>query len=139
MENSPLDDEEEKAAVRCLLDAIVEEIKPGVLELRLAANTLREFLADPNDANFSLATRAFDAINAETRRRISWSATSNAQSYIQKNRGQAGPAEPELSPLRLARMSNAQATGLLQALNRGSPRTPSAPVPTRPQAPTRSK
>ncbi|MEI8393870.1 MAG: hypothetical protein WCF85_03975 [Rhodospirillaceae bacterium] len=62
--------EDTRRAMELLTEAVVREMRPGVLELRLAARMLRDALDDPTPGALALATRAFNAIDADTRRRI---------------------------------------------------------------------
>lgn len=74
-------------AMEFLVDAVARELRPGVIDLKLAARTLRDALDDPTPGALSLATRAFDAIDPGTRRRIQDSALSAAMVYNTKSRG----------------------------------------------------
>jgi len=71
-------DDKTRQAMELLVEAVAREIRPGVLELKLAARTLRDALDDPTPGALGLATRAFNAIDSDTRRRIHASAMTAA-------------------------------------------------------------
>ena len=110
-----IDNEQTRRAIELLVDAVAKEIKPGVLELKLAASTLRDLLDDPTPQSYSLALRAFNAIDGDTRKRIQQNAQSAATVYCTKT----GRKISVLEPLTKPRQAGRQATGLLGALNFG--------------------
>ena len=109
-----IDNEQTRKAIELLVDAVAKEIKPGVLELKLAASTLRDLLEDPTPQSYRLAIRAFNAIDTDTRRRIQKHAQSAATIYCTKT-GRKVSVFEQLAP----RQPTRQATGLLGALNFG--------------------
>ncbi|MEI6559402.1 MAG: hypothetical protein WCO00_13435 [Rhodospirillaceae bacterium] len=109
-----MDDEQTRRAIELLVDAVAKEIKPGVFELKLAASTLRDLLDDPTPQSFSLAIRAFNAIDGEVRKRIQQNAQSAAMVYCTKTGRKISILEPVGG-----RQGKRQATGLLGALNFG--------------------
>jgi len=117
MGETPLNEEETRKAIELLVDAVAHEIRPGVLELRLAASTLRDLLEDPSARSYALATRAFNAIDSETRRRIRVHAEQAAVVYSTKA-GRKVTVMEALAP----REVKPQASSFLQALNFGQGR-----------------
>ncbi|MEI8395653.1 MAG: hypothetical protein WCF85_13005 [Rhodospirillaceae bacterium] len=118
-DDSNFDIEETRKAIELLIEAVAKEIKPGVLEVKLAASTLRDLLEDPNPRAFDLALRAFNAIDPDIRKRIGMNAQAQAMMYRTKTGKSVSlfalpPAKPE----------KPQATGFLQALNLGAHRAP---------------
>ena len=109
-----IDNEQTRKAIELLVDAVAKEIKPGVLELKLAASTLRDLLDDPSPQSYSLAIRAFNAIDGDTRKRIQQNAQSAATIYCTKTGRKISILEPPAK-----RQGAKQATGLLGALNFG--------------------
>ncbi len=110
-----IDNEQTRRAIEMLVDAVAKEIKPGVLELKLAASTLRDLLDDPSPQSYSLALRAFNAIDGDTRKRIQQNAQSAATVYCTKTGRKISILEAPAKP----RQAGRQATGLLGALNFG--------------------
>ena len=110
-----IDNKQTRRAIELLVDAVAKEIKPGVLELKLAASTLRDLLDDPTPQSYSLAIRAFNAIDGDTRMRIQKNAQSAATVYCTKTGRKISILEPQAKQ----RQSPRQATGLLGALNFG--------------------
>ena len=109
----PIDNEHSRKAVELLVDAVAKEIKPGVLELKLAASTLRDLLEDPTPQSYIRAIRAFNAIDGDTRRRIRENAQSAAMIY-RTNDGRT----VTIPQAQVKRAIESQA-GLLGALNFG--------------------
>ena len=128
MGETPLDEDEARKALELLVDAVAREVKPGVLELRLAVSTLRDLLDDPTPQAFALATRAFNAIDTETRRRIRSHAERAAVVYC-TNTGRQVTVMEALAPPH----DRPQASGFLQALNTGRCK----PAPVAPPKPKR--
>ena len=85
--DDPQVNEQTLKAMEFLVEAVAREIRPGVIDLKLAARTLRDALEDPSPGALSLATRAFDAIDPDTRKRIRESALSAAMVYNTRSRG----------------------------------------------------
>ncbi len=110
----PIDNEQSRRAIELLVDAVAKEIRPGVLELKLAASTLRDLLEDPSPQSYSRAIRAFNAIDGETRRRIQQNAQSAAMVYCTKS-----GRTITIPQAQVKRAVERQATGLLGALNFG--------------------
>ncbi len=108
-----IDNDQTRRAVELLLDAVAKEVKPGLLELKLAASTLRDLLEDPTPQSCRLAIRAFNAIDRDTRLRIQMNAASAATNRTQTCRKKDIP-EPISS-----NQAGRQATSLLSALNFG--------------------
>ena len=76
-----------REAMELLVDAVAKEIRPGVLELKLAARTLREALDNPTPGALALATKAFNAIDHDTRARIQRSVLTAATQYHTRSGG----------------------------------------------------
>ena len=110
-----MNDEQTRRAIELLVDAVAKEIRPGVLELKLAASTLRDLLEDPTPQSYSIAIRAFNAIDGNTRMRIQKNAQSAAMVYCTKSGRKVSVHETPA-----ARQTPRPATGLLGALNFGS-------------------
>lgn len=122
-----LDSEATRAALELLVEAVAREIKPGVFETKLAASTLRDLLEEPSPRSYSLAVRAFNAIDRDTRRRIQDNAQSAAMVYRTRGGETVSVVEPRPSPRQ--RTGAHQASGFLQALNFGGGRAPEPPHP----------
>lgn len=76
-------------AMELLLDAVAREMRPELLDLKVAARTLRDALDHPGPGSLAVATRAFNAIAADTRRRIRESAVSAAVAHTARARAAA--------------------------------------------------
>ncbi len=119
--------EQTRRAIELLVDAVAKEVKPGVLELKLAARTLRDLLDDPTPQSYSLAIRAFNAIDGDTRKRIQKNAQSAATVYCTKTGRKISILEDPTK-----RQGTRQATGLLGALNFGGAGQKRKSDPTKP-------
>lgn len=111
-----LDSDDTRLALELLIAAVRKEAGPGGgIEARLAVSMLEDLMEEPTEEAFTLASKAFSAIDGRTRRRIATSARVSAESFL--------AAVPKAGqPVEVARRTAVakQATGFLQALNSGS-------------------
>ena len=120
-----IDDDGMKRAVRLLVDAVTREFRPGGHYLKLAASTLRDLLDTPTPQSFSLAAKAFNAIDSETRRRIRANAEDAATIFCTRT-GKMVVPKPLAPATPLPDAYRELATGLLKALNVGFGRSGAA-------------
>lgn len=122
MDKLSLDDSNTIQAIGILADVLEEVSVPGALETVLVSKALRQVIATRSAPALEFASRAFNTLDPELRRKVAVDADKSATTAVDLRSRVGGflstlPKKPETS------RDRQQATSFLTALNQRRPKT----------------